>query len=279
MAVMVRTLGYPARVAVGFTQGEQDPADGRWHVTTNEAHAWVEVLFPTYGWLAFEPTPNRTNPIANGYNDPAPVCVDDRGAAGPCAVDGGPGGANVDARPGQLENADFRRPAVKGGPGASELPGRAGPVIAPEPFRFPTGPVLGVLGALIALVLLLIPPVRTLRRRARLRRAGHRPRELILATYELFDARAGDLGWGRGDGETLSEYRTRVERAGVLQDGYLARLTALAGRAAYAERDPEAHDALDARAAAERTLEDLRSSTPLGRRVVGRYLPERLREG
>lgn len=56
MAVMLRTLGIPARVAVGFTPGEQR-ADDVYAVTNGNAHAWVEVFFPDHGWLAFEPTP------------------------------------------------------------------------------------------------------------------------------------------------------------------------------------------------------------------------------
>ena len=70
MAMMLRTLGFPTRLAEGYTPGERDPNTGAWHVTTEDLHAWVEVQFPTYGWLAFEPTPNRTNPIANGVPEP-----------------------------------------------------------------------------------------------------------------------------------------------------------------------------------------------------------------
>jgi hypothetical protein len=57
MAVMLRMLGIPARVAVGFTSGRLD--DGRWVVTDHEAHAWVEVWFAGQGWVAFDPTPGR----------------------------------------------------------------------------------------------------------------------------------------------------------------------------------------------------------------------------
>ena len=67
MAVLARALGYPARVAVGFTPGRYDPTAHGWRVTTANAHAWVEVLFPGYGWLAFEPTPTRNNPVADSY--------------------------------------------------------------------------------------------------------------------------------------------------------------------------------------------------------------------
>ena len=57
MAAMLRFLGIPARVAVGFTSGRQD--DGTWVVTDHEAHAWVEVWFAGVGWIPFDPTPGR----------------------------------------------------------------------------------------------------------------------------------------------------------------------------------------------------------------------------
>ena len=56
MAIMLRAAGVPARVAVGFTQGVQDP-DGSYTISSNDAHAWVEVLFDKAGWVRFDPTP------------------------------------------------------------------------------------------------------------------------------------------------------------------------------------------------------------------------------
>lgn len=56
MAAMLRTVGIPSRVAVGFTQGEQQ-SDGTRVITTNDAHAWVEVRFDEHGWVRFDPTP------------------------------------------------------------------------------------------------------------------------------------------------------------------------------------------------------------------------------
>jgi protein-glutamine gamma-glutamyltransferase len=57
MALMLRLLGIPARVAAGFVPGHYH--DGTWTVTDHDAHTWVEVWFPRYGWLPFDPTPGR----------------------------------------------------------------------------------------------------------------------------------------------------------------------------------------------------------------------------
>ena len=57
MSVMLRMLGIPARVAVGFGSG--DFVDEKWVVTDHDAHAWVEVWFRGHGWVAFDPTPGR----------------------------------------------------------------------------------------------------------------------------------------------------------------------------------------------------------------------------
>ena len=59
---MARSIGLPARVAVGFTPGAYDQAFDIFHVTTKEAHAWPEVHINGMGWVAFEPTPGRFEP-------------------------------------------------------------------------------------------------------------------------------------------------------------------------------------------------------------------------
>lgn len=56
MAVMVRALGIPARMAVGFLPGTRTEAGGPFLVRARDAHAWVEVWFPTVGWQRFDPT-------------------------------------------------------------------------------------------------------------------------------------------------------------------------------------------------------------------------------
>jgi hypothetical protein len=59
MALMLRYLGIPARVAAGFTSGIYDRDTHEWIVSDHDAHTWVEAWFPRYGWLPFDPTPGR----------------------------------------------------------------------------------------------------------------------------------------------------------------------------------------------------------------------------
>lgn len=56
MAVMLRTLGIPTRVATGFRGGEYNDLTGSYIIRGRDAHAWVEVFFPNQGWVSFDPT-------------------------------------------------------------------------------------------------------------------------------------------------------------------------------------------------------------------------------
>jgi hypothetical protein len=53
--ILLRSLGVPARMVVGFAQGEYEPPD-KYTVIEKDAHAWPEVYFPGIGWVEFEPT-------------------------------------------------------------------------------------------------------------------------------------------------------------------------------------------------------------------------------
>jgi hypothetical protein len=82
--ILLRSLGIPARMAVGFAQGEKQipPIEGQFTggvvpgisneqisdtatylVRQKDAHAWPEVYFPGRGWVIFEPTVSQ--PILN----------------------------------------------------------------------------------------------------------------------------------------------------------------------------------------------------------------------
>ena len=63
MATMLRSLGIPARVAVGYARGQFEPSGDVYRVRERDAHSWVEVYFPSYGWVEFEPT--AAQPLIN----------------------------------------------------------------------------------------------------------------------------------------------------------------------------------------------------------------------
>jgi hypothetical protein len=101
------------------------------------------------------------------------------------------------------------------------------------------------------------------------------PRRSILVAYDVFTERAAELGLARHAGETPDEYRRRLASSGARVDGDLEALTRLTVLAAYAPAEPgsgEAHEAVRASVAA---IHDLRRGTPLGRRVLGAWFPER----
>ncbi len=66
MALLLRMGGVPARVATGFTPGRYDSSSKQYVVDDTDAHAWVEVWFPNYGWVRFDPTPPAAPAISGG---------------------------------------------------------------------------------------------------------------------------------------------------------------------------------------------------------------------
>ena len=64
MAVMLRSEGVPARMVTGYSVGDKVRDQDVYVVKDNHSHGWVEVFFPNYGWIPFEPTPGRDLPQA-----------------------------------------------------------------------------------------------------------------------------------------------------------------------------------------------------------------------
>ena len=61
MTVMLRSVGVPARYVNGFLPGAYNDLGGDYVVRASDAHSWVEVYFPGYGWITFDPTPPATD--------------------------------------------------------------------------------------------------------------------------------------------------------------------------------------------------------------------------
>jgi transglutaminase-like putative cysteine protease len=119
MALMLRYLGIPARVAVGFSSGTYDNGKRRWVVTDHDAHAWVEVWFRGYGWLPFDPTPAAGRPergtLSAGY---ALAAISGTPTGGPDAA-GGPdsGSAHHHGEEGASQQPGFFAATPGGGKG------------------------------------------------------------------------------------------------------------------------------------------------------------------
>ena len=73
MAILLREQGIPTRLAEGFLPGTRD-GNGREVILSDAAHAWVEVYFPGYGWVTFDPTGGglaQTVPLPSGAPIPS----------------------------------------------------------------------------------------------------------------------------------------------------------------------------------------------------------------
>lgn len=66
MAIMARIIGIPARVAVGFLEGEAS-GPNEYEFSAHDLHAWPELFFPGAGWVRFEPTPGTRAPTVPDY--------------------------------------------------------------------------------------------------------------------------------------------------------------------------------------------------------------------
>lgn len=104
MALLLRLGGMPARVVTGFTAGLLDSSTGTYIVSDRDAHAWVEVWFPHYGWVRFDPTPAAAPEFADSAN---------------AAITGAPS-----SKPGGLHGAPRVRDA--GGQAGSQSVGQGG---------------------------------------------------------------------------------------------------------------------------------------------------------
>jgi transglutaminase-like putative cysteine protease len=76
MVVMLRSVGVPARYVRGYSQGFKD--EGSFRILEKDGHAWVEVFFPDYGWVEFEPTAGEPVLLRPRYNDEEAEGIDDR---------------------------------------------------------------------------------------------------------------------------------------------------------------------------------------------------------
>ncbi|MFF9686267.1 DUF3488 and DUF4129 domain-containing transglutaminase family protein [Streptomyces sp. NPDC014623] len=223
MAAMARTLGIPARVAVGFTPGTAQ-ADGSVSVGLRDAHAWPELYFEGVGWTRFEPTPSRgstpayTRPDAPSQGPSDPALPTDDASAAPTAAP-----SVSESCPAQMRQ--------QGECGASTAPGA--PASA-DPGTPAGTAVLWVLGALLLLTLPLAPMLWRIRARGRRlgssggRTAADAAAGVMAAWQEITDT-AWDHGIAPDESQTPRKAAARVVRLGGLDGPSAAAVHRVAG--------------------------------------------------
>jgi transglutaminase-like putative cysteine protease len=144
MVVLLRELGIPARIAIGFTTGQSD-GNGSYTITTADAHAWPEVYFAGKGWVRFEPTPRGDGTAAV---PPYTFVPEASGGSGPSGAVG-PDGSTATGPAPVIPFAERGDPNAEPGVGAN---------INLAAHHSHTRLLLGILSAAVLMALLLAAP-------------------------------------------------------------------------------------------------------------------------
>ncbi|NEY32078.1 DUF4129 domain-containing protein [Streptomyces sp. PRKS01-65] len=266
MAAMARSLGIPARVAVGFAPGSPT-ADGSVAVTLRDAHAWPELYFEGVGWTRFEPTPTRGTM-------PSYTVPDVPGAALPdVARPSREASAAPSAAPSSSESCTPQQKKVEG---CADRSTQAAPAEDDDGRKWYVVPAW-LLGALAVLVVPLAPLL--WRQRARTVRLGAPGRteadavpRALAAWRELTDT-AWDFGIVPDESQTPRQAAARIARLGNLDapgEAAVHRVADAVEQALYAPRPRPAAGLTDD---VRRVTAGLRASAGRGARLRARFAP------
>ncbi|MEO6317990.1 MAG: DUF3488 and transglutaminase-like domain-containing protein [Acidimicrobiales bacterium] len=276
-AAMARSIGLPARVAVGFTPGDEDPvAPGFFRVRGEYAHAWPEVYIEGAGWVLFEPTPGRGAPNTEAYTGVPEAQAAASNAGG---VETVPPTSPTQPIPSDSSNTsldqrspDDRLDTGQGGGGDSAEPAAVRLVLRPLARALP------IVGAIVLGYLILVPLGLLLRRSLRRRRAITDLARIELAWLESVEE-AAVIGFTERLSDTHVERARRLAAAVPGAGGAAFRLAARLQAGTYSAEGAGADDADDARTAADEIRDATRQAAPRAA-WIGRWLdPRRLVRG
>ena len=116
MAAMLRVLGIPARVSVGFLNAHRIDKD-TYELRSDDLHAWPEAFFPGSGWVKFEPTPADRATVVPGYTNASIPAAPESSTApsDPKSSDVAPRGQSNDAQPSRGAKNDRAKHAAAAG--------------------------------------------------------------------------------------------------------------------------------------------------------------------
>jgi hypothetical protein len=210
MALMVRMLGIPSRVATGFSPGIADRSGKRFRVRDLDAHSWVEVYFHGIGWVPFDPTPPESPAELQGGGGLSPTAAASA-LSSLLALAPGVGGL----RPTGAEEAGADRSDELGGGSAGS--GGSGDGVG-------STPPLIALGLLVVLAASIAVPAGLRSRRA----AALPESELSTARVRELRRALSSLGWKVDPDRTLLELEQRLRsRAEPGAAAYLAAIRAV----------------------------------------------------
>jgi hypothetical protein len=257
MSLMLRHLGIPSRVVMGFYPEPTSPENGAGEVriTGKDVHAWVEVAFDRVGWVSFDPTPPKDNipipPDPENKSKPKPQVLQ------PPPPPQEPVDLPTDSSPDALD-ADEKKN---------------------NPWLF-WGALLGALGialiplAVLALPLLLIAFLKSRRRKARFTE-GH-PAQRVGGGWNEVLSLATDMGAG------IDARSTRRESAAVVADAFPAsgqRTTLLANRAdasIFGAGQPTEEEVREYWVIVDGSLKEISGTVGFWRRQRARFSPRSL---
>jgi transglutaminase-like putative cysteine protease len=249
MALMLRLLGIPARVAAGFIPGHY--RGDFWSVTDHDAHTWVEVWFRGYGWLPFDPTPGRSR-LGGTYSSTSAGFNAQSAAALLAGVVRGGEVFGQGAANGILAHDPNRRTPRSVG----DLPLGIGSPVTPEPAKRTPSLILFLvlLGSGLAALIVVLKLVR---RKAR---------------YLTRDPRRIAVACGRDLAEYIQDQRVRPDPSATfreLGDAVTSSLGVDASRFAGAATAARYGEPEEARHAAARARAELRDVKRRLRRALG----------
>lgn len=255
MAVMLRTLDVPTRVATGYLPGEEvvppgpDGEPGTYRVSSTDAHAWVEVHFPDDGWVTFDPTPRGdTAGLRPDAADLTPFAALRGG--GPQDIPRGFTGENP------LGDIDATDPDDQQAGNTGAL-GRGGGTGVASTAWWIAAAIVVLLGALVAVAWW----------RGRRVPTADDPTEAGLLALSHLLVGAAALGRGRRRSETLRELATRWVVEDHVDTAAADRVAELGGRAAFGSA-LSADEAHDLRTTCAAVAEHLRDHATLREKVL-----------
>lgn len=269
-AVLARIRGFSTRVAVGFLPGETSVATpDEYVVRGTDAHAWPEVYFEGFGWVAFEPTP-RTEAAPPGYTSPdiAGNVTFGLPPGGPGNQGPGPGGG----RGGNLQ--DFRDPDQGGGAGGVIDVGNEDDTNQRWEHAFMN--LTRALVVMIVLFLVAVPALKMMRIRRRYLNAKD-ARARAAAAFMEFEQEASELAFPRERSESAVSYARRVAGGRRVSRVTAVRLARIFEAAQYAPIPIPAEQGDEARVLARELKRSLWGGATLWDRAMRLFSPLGLR--